>query len=675
MEKLIPIINRLQDTLLSANIPNSISLPQIVVVGSQSSGKSSVLESIVGRDFLPRGSGIVTRCPLQLKLVRINEDEEYGVFSHVGDCKFTDFSLIRDEIINRTQELTGNGKGITTKPIDLTIYSPKVLDISLVDLPGIVKISVSGQSEVIAKQIREMIIEYIQNPNAIILAVSPANNDLANSDALHIAQMVDPRGERTLGVLTKIDIMDRGTDALSMLNGSVFPLRLGYVGIICRSQEDINNGMPMDIHSQLEDRFFKESPIYGRISDRLGVRYLRTRLNKLLMDHINNTIPEVKKNIMDLLQAVESELESYGQIINEKEEKSAFLLTIIQKVVKSYQDNIAGKNLKNVTEELLGGARINYIFHSIFKNMISSINPLDEVSDQDIRTAIMNSSGLRGSLFVPETAFEVLIKQQIPRLKDPSLRCMSLVYEELKQIIYKLDIPELERFSNLKEKVSEVINNLLSRCLEPTGHMISDIVEVEMGYINSKHPQFIGGTNAILELQNVIKSPSQDMLIDKKPVTPVPARRDETPPPSSSFWPFSRSQTRPQRELKFEDLENERQDNSGPPMRIRANMNPTQEESQQTELIKILIKSYYNIVKTNVSDLVPKTIMGFLVNKSREELQRELVKELYKDNLYDVLLEEGGNIGPRREKCIKIGKGLRKAIDILNEVREYRISD
>lgn len=671
MEKLIPIVNRIQDVLAASNIPNTISLPRIVVVGSQSSGKSSVLESIVGRDFLPRGSGIVTRCPLQLKLVKIQEDVEYGVFSHLVDLRFENFEDIREEISIRTQDLTGNGKTITTKPIDLTIYSPRVLDISLVDLPGIVKISVAGQHQDLCNRIREMIVDYISSPNSIILAISAANNDLANSDALQIAHQVDPNGERTLGVLTKIDIMDKGTDAVSMLNGSLFPLRLGYVGVVCRSQEDINNNVPMEVHLQKEESFFRESPIYGKYSGRCGIKYLTTRLNTLLMNHIHKNLPDVRQNVVNLLQAVESELDSYGEVLQGNDEKSAVLLNVIQKVVRSYQDNVDGRNIKNVTEQLLGGARIGYIFNNMFRGTIENINPLDEVSDQDIRTAMMNAGGLRGSLFIPESAFENLVRKQIPRLREPSIRCMNLVYEELKGIIYKLDIPELERFTNLKERVVEVINTLLTRCIEPTSHMIHSIIDIEMSYVNTKHPHFIGGPKAILESQNKLKAPALDLALDKKPVSPPKIEEVS----SSLFWPFSKREAKKERSMRFEDIEQKGKEIYLPPMVIKASQNPSQEETEQTELIKILINSYYSILKISITDFVPKTIMGFLVNKSREELQRELVKSLYKESLFDVLLEEGGDIRPRRDKCWQIVQGLRKALDILNEVREYKLTD
>jgi len=201
MEQLIPIASKLQDVLGALGQTTNLDLPQIVVVGGQSSGKSSVLESLVGRSFLPRGTGIVTRRPLILQLYNTSEgydsskenepgspplppDAEWGEFLHIPGTKFTDFRQIRKEIITETDRLTGRNKGIDHTPIHLKVYSPSVLALTLVDLPGIAKVPVGDQPHDIERQIHDMCLEYVSNPNAIILAVTAANQDLANSDGM-----------------------------------------------------------------------------------------------------------------------------------------------------------------------------------------------------------------------------------------------------------------------------------------------------------------------------------------------------------------------------------------------------------------------------------------------------------------------------------------------------------
>ncbi len=145
----------------------------------------------------------------------------------------------------------------------MIIYSKKVVDLTLVDLPGITKVPVQGQPADIESQIRNLILKYVRPANALILALSPATNDLANSDSLQLARDVDPDGERTIGVITKIDLMDAGTDAIEHLQGSVYPLKLGYFGVKCRSQLQIEQRISISEAMANEAEFFNTHPVYS----------------------------------------------------------------------------------------------------------------------------------------------------------------------------------------------------------------------------------------------------------------------------------------------------------------------------------------------------------------------------------------------------------------------------
>ncbi|KAK7022889.1 Dynamin-related GTPase protein [Paramarasmius palmivorus] len=184
---------------------------------------------------------------------------EWAQFLHL-DKRFTDFNEIRKEIEQETFRVAGQNKGISKLPISLRIYSPNVLDLTLVDLPGLTKIPVGDQPSDIEKQIRNLVLDYISKPNSVILAVSPANVDLANSESLKLARSVDPQGRRTIGVLTKLDLMDAGTNALDILTGRVYPLKLGFIGVVNRSQQDINSEKPMEDALKSEQEFFQQPP-------------------------------------------------------------------------------------------------------------------------------------------------------------------------------------------------------------------------------------------------------------------------------------------------------------------------------------------------------------------------------------------------------------------------------
>lgn len=165
-------------------------------------------------------------------------------------------------------------------------------------------------------------------------------------------------------------------------------------------------------------------------------------------------------------------LNSYG---GDVEDKSQTLLQIITKFANSYCATIEGTSRNIETTELCGGARICYIFHETFGKTLDSINPLADLSKVDILTAIRNATGPRPALFVPEVSFELLVKRQIRKLEDPSLRCVELVHEEMQSIIQHCGIEvqqEMLRFPKLHECIVDVVTQLLRRRLPPTNSMV-----------------------------------------------------------------------------------------------------------------------------------------------------------------------------------------------------------
>ena len=138
---------------------------------------------------------------------------------------------MQKHIIGLTDKVCGNSTNIVDKPIVLQVYSHTCPDLTLIDLPGITKIAIKGQPDNIEQVTMAMCHRYMSDTRTIILCVVPANADMAISDGLLMARRLDPKGIRTIGVITKLDIMDRGTNAKRMLMGQDVPLRLGWVGV------------------------------------------------------------------------------------------------------------------------------------------------------------------------------------------------------------------------------------------------------------------------------------------------------------------------------------------------------------------------------------------------------------------------------------------------------------
>lgn len=807
------------------------------MVGSQSSGKSSVLENIVGRDFLPRGSGIVTRRPLILQLINIpseredkpDNDEihvphtaasvagqgEWAEFNHLGGQKFRDFGEVKREIENETARIAGSNKGINRQPINLKIYSPHVLSLTLVDLPGLTKVPIGDQPTDIEKQTRNLISEYIAKPNSIILAVSPANVDIVNSEALKLARHVDPRGLRTIGVLTKIDLMDHGTNALDILSGRVYPLKLGFIGVVNRSQQDIQGNKSLVEALKSEAEFFRHHPAYRNMANRCGTQYLARSLNTTLMTHIRERLPDIKARLNTLMGQTQQELASYGsEQFSGKEHRGSLILQLMTRFASSFISSIDGTSTEISTKELCGGARIYYIFNDVFGNSLETVDPAQNLSVLDIRTAIRNSTGPRPSLFVPELAFELLVKPQIKMLEVPSQRCVELVYEELIKICHTCGSNELSRFPRLQGKLIEVVSDLLRERLGPTSNYVESLNSIERAYINTNHPNFLGAAAAMSSViqnkqekekkavqaeekkkrerrrmkelgVNGTQTPEDDEEPEdiktsqilpmrgqhhpKRSMSPAVGRHGEnghaiaatmngvrstspqrfagTAPgtsrdsflnyffgkegglpssgtanaagglPSASSMgnrhvsshiepSFSQSIRRgdnriaeritplPPPSHASDDYGNRDYDHDFQyvcsPLLHHSYLKPhqlipptqppqpdfphndapelTEREALETELIRRLISSYFNIVRETIADTVPKAIMHLLVNYSKDAVQNRLVSELYKEDLFGDLLYEDDGIKKEREKCERLLGTYREASRIVGEV-------
>ncbi|MED6254124.1 Dynamin-2, partial [Ataeniobius toweri] len=506
MEDLIPLVNRLQDAFSSIGQACNLDLPQIAVVGGQSAGKSSVLENFVGRDFLPRGSGIVTRRPLVLQLISANA--EWAEFLHCKGKKFTDFDEVRQEIEGETDRVTGANKGISPIPINLRVYSPHVLNLTLIDLPGITKVPVGDQPADIEQQIRDMIMQFISRESCLILAVTPANTDLANSDALKLAKDVDPQGLRTIGVITKLDLMDEGTDARDVLENKLLPLRRGYIGVVNRSQKDIDGKKDIKAALEAERKFFLSHPGYRHIADKMGTPRLQQVLNQQLTNHIRDTLPAFRSKLQAQLLALDKEAEEYrGYRPDDPSRKTKQLLQMVQQFSVDFEKRIEGSGDQVDTVELSGGAKINRIFHERFPFELVKMECDDKEMRREISYAIKNIHGIRTGLFTPDMAFEAIVKKQIVKLKEPSIKCVDMVIQELINTVRQCS-NKLECFPRLREETERIVTSHIRDRESRAKDQVLLLIDLQLSYINTNHEDFIGFASAQQRSSQTNKSQS-----------------------------------------------------------------------------------------------------------------------------------------------------------------------
>ncbi|KAJ7942869.1 Dynamin [Quillaja saponaria] len=484
MVSLIGLVNNIQRacTVLGDHGGEGLSLwealPTVAVVGGQSSGKSSVLESVVGRDFLPRGSGIVTRRPLVLQLHKIEGQSEYAEFLHAPRKKFTDFASVRKEIQDETDRITGKTKQISNIPIHLSIYSPNVVNLTLIDLPGLTKVAVEGQPDSIVEDIENMVRSYVEKPNCIILAISPANQDIATSDAIKLAREVDPSGERTFGVLTKLDLMDKGTNALDVIEGRSYRLQHPWVGIVNRSQADINKNVDMIHARKKEQEYFETSPEYGHLAHKMGSEYLAKLLSKHLETVIRQRIPSIIALINKTIDELNAELDRIGRPI--AVDSGAQLYTILE-MCRAF-DKVFREHLDGGRP---GGDRIYGVFDHQLPAALKKL-PFDRhLSMKNVQKVVSQADGYQPHLIAPEQGYRRLIDGSISYFKGPAEASVDAVHFILKELVRKsiAETEELKRFPTLQSDIAAAAIDALERFREESRRTIQRLVEMESSYL------------------------------------------------------------------------------------------------------------------------------------------------------------------------------------------------
>ncbi|XP_058022766.1 dynamin-2 isoform X10 [Ahaetulla prasina] len=736
MEELIPLVNKLQDAFSSIGQSCHLDLPQIAVVGGQSAGKSSVLENFVGRDFLPRGSGIVTRRPLILQL--IFSKTEYAEFLHCKSKKFTDFDEVRQEIEAETDRVTGTNKGISPIPINLRVYSPHVLNLTLIDLPGITKVPVGDQPQDIEYQIKDMILQFISRESSLILAVTPANMDLANSDALKLAKEVDPQGLRTIGVITKLDLMDEGTDARDILENKLLPLRRGYIGVVNRSQKDIDGKKDIRAALAAERKFFLSHPAYRHMADRMGTPHLQKVLNQQLTNHIRDTLPSLRSKLQSQLLSLEKEVEEYKNFRpDDPTRKTKALLQMVQQFAVDFEKRIEGSGDQVDTLELSGGARINRIFHERFPFELVKMEFDEKDLRREISYAIKNIHGIRTGLFTPDMAFEAIVKKQIIKLKEPSLKCVDLVVSELAMVIKKCS-EKLGSYPRLREETERIVTTYIREREGKTKDQILLLIDIELSYINTNHEDFIGFANAQqrstqankkraipnqvirrgwLTINNIsiMKGGSKEYWFiltaeslswykdeeekEKKymlPLDNLKIRDVEKGFMSNKhvFAIFNTEQRNVYKDLRQIELACDSQEDvdSWKASFLRAGVYPEKDQvenedgaqentfsmdpqlERQVETIRNLVDSYVGIINKSIRDLMPKTIMHLMINNTKDFIHSELLAYLYSSADQNSLMEESADQAQRRDDMLRMYHALKEALNIIGDITTSTVS-
>ncbi|CAF1044035.1 unnamed protein product [Adineta steineri] len=335
------------DTMREILRMEKISLPQIVVVGDQSVGKSSILEAISSIE-LPRAQNICTRCPLELRMKSAPSDSpDYATIrcDGVDEMIIQDLSEIPVRVIQCTNFLTGDMINVSSKPIFLTVYKRDIQDdLTLVDLPGIVRTQIEGQSPTIYNDIVTLIKDCVKHESAVVLHVIPSSVDFSTSESIKICQEYDPRYERQMIAVSKIDKHDKGiAERLQGIGSGSLRLPLGCVAVLNRKQEEIDAGVSFEEMRRREAEFFRTNPAFTDVpQEYLGSQELIKKLVLIQQDRIRCTLPRVIEQVKEKIHTMREELKQIPSVILTETDTRIAFSEILRKYRRAVEQRVQG---------------------------------------------------------------------------------------------------------------------------------------------------------------------------------------------------------------------------------------------------------------------------------------------------------------------------------------------
>ncbi|XP_070544281.1 interferon-induced GTP-binding protein Mx3-like isoform X4 [Ptychodera flava] len=597
----------LVDSLRRIGLDKDVDLPAVVVIGDQSVGKSSVLEAISGVQ-LPRGTEIVTRCPVELRLKTLDENDwrgriRYASYSKESVDKYIDHpDNVGAEIREAQNKITNSQRGISDSLITVEIESPYVPNLTLIDLPGIARVALDGQPDNIADKIKTLLKKFIAKEETIILCVIPCNVDIATTEALKMAQEVDPSGSRTLGVLTKPDLVDLGTEpnVVKIAQNKVIPLKKGYTVIKCRGQKNVESKQPLDEAMDEEDRFFKEHRIYNVLYHErcAGTRVLANKLTSELVEQIRKSVPQLQRGIKDKLEETKQELVALGDTVPiDTVERVDLLVRILGRFPEDFQ-NAADGVYKNATwDRSLRLQSIVKRLYEKFADELEALQPSDNYLPE-IKEEIREQRGLELPPFVKDRIIcENLIRKIIKEFIPPAERLLQAVNFEVERIGQKLVMDTYQQFPRLQTTVMSKFCDLQQQAV----HFTKEAIDIKFKMED------------MIQTQDRVYRDVEKMMLQSPPSGASSSSSD--PPGGGSSSGNTVDGGDDERPYTYD------------------------EESESRKVLRAL-QVYLKVATNRLMDDIPMTITYYLLQELAKEIKTEMAKLMIEKNFDDFLRED-----------------------------------
>ncbi|XP_046352527.2 interferon-induced GTP-binding protein Mx1-like [Haliotis rufescens] len=623
-----PLID-LVDKLRGYGLDSDINLPAVAVIGDQSAGKSSVLEAISGVQ-LPRGTGIVTRCPLEMRM-KHSEDEDMWegkiMYKDMHGEAHEEIILNREsvgELVRKAQkEMTDSAKGISDELITLEVTSSDVPDLTVIDLPGIARNAVEGQPVDIEARIKQMIRKYIGRQETIILAVLQCNVDIATCEALKMAKEFDDEGGRTLGVLTKPDLLDKGAESgvVRILNNMEFTLSKGYIIVKCRGQEAISDGQSLKQALEVEEDFFKSHRHFSSLRpSQWGIPNLSTRLSRELKKHIKKLLPVLKEDVRNKLLETERKLYELGEDPPETaSEKRQMALQMVTEFIKITTALTSGQRW----DDSKFPPKINSLYSSARRSFVE-LSKTAAQKQPDIKNRILKN--------------DLQERMECSRGREfcNFLGKFELVESYAREYISKLEAPALRCFDDVHRNTIDILKILAEKCFEKFPDFAQRAKEVIMKTKKATHDDCKGEIQKYFTMENLVYS------------------QDDTY--------GSELRTEEEKKRKEEKEEEERRGKAG-----LSPVDKTEEDVNSVGKALLSLRSYCQIAARRLCDVIPMIIQQHVFREQVEEM-RILLMDIASDERTMVHIQEDPDMAYTRRECKSRHERLQLAEEELDKI-------
>ncbi|XP_060671195.1 dynamin-related protein 4C-like [Ziziphus jujuba] len=500
---LLDAIDRLRDLMV---MEEGIQLPTIVVVGDQSSGKSSVLESLAGIS-LPRGQGICTRVPLIMRLQHHSDPQPVLSLEFSDQVVPTDEDHISEAINEATERIAGNGKGISNNHITLVVKKKGVPDLTMVDLPGITRVPVHGQPDNIYEQTRDIIMEYITPEESIILNVLSASVDFTTCESIRMSQSVDKTGERTIAVVTKADRAPEGL--LEKVTADDVNIGLGYVCVRNRIGNESYEEARME-----EATLFKTHPLLSKIDKSIvGIPVLAQKLVQIQATSIARNLPEIVKKINDKLNSYVAELSRLPKHLSSVAEATTAFMQIVGLAKESLRKILIRGEFEEYPDDkkMHCSARLVEMLNK-FSDELHSYAESDRTRDflMDEIKILEETKDISLPNFLPRTAFLSILQRKVKEISGMPIEFVDKLWNYVEEVVMIVLMHHVGDYYQLQLSTRRAANNLIAKMKEKSIKWMEEVVEMEMVTDYTCNPEYISEWNKLMAQQDSFISGALD---------------------------------------------------------------------------------------------------------------------------------------------------------------------